>query len=49
MNIDRLAKEGIRFENAFVTNALSGPSLASTLTGKYSHVHKVVNNSAAFD
>lgn len=36
-NLDRLADEGIRFNNAFVTNSLCGPSRASVLSGLYSH------------
>jgi len=40
-NIDRLAREGIRFTNAFVTNALCTPSRATMLTGQYSHVNGV--------
>lgn len=38
-NIDRLAKEGMRFANAFCTNAICGPSRAVILTGKYSHLN----------
>jgi arylsulfatase A-like enzyme len=38
-NIDRLAKEGIIFQKAFVENSISAPSRATLLTGKYSHVH----------
>lgn len=38
-NIDRLAKEGMRFENAFVTNALCGPSRATLITGTYSNIN----------
>ncbi|MBO5538837.1 MAG: sulfatase [Prevotella sp.] len=36
-NIDRLANEGMRFDNAFVENSLSSPSRACTITGLYSH------------
>ena len=43
-NLDRLAREGMRFENAFVTNALCGPSRACVLTGKYSHVNGFEDN-----
>ena len=35
-NMDRLAREGMRFENCYATNALSGPSRACILTGKFS-------------
>lgn len=45
-NIDRLAREGMRFDNAFVTNALCGPSRACVLTGKYSHVNGFMDNTA---
>lgn len=36
-NIDRLAKGGILFRNAFVENSLSTPSRACLMTGLYSH------------
>jgi arylsulfatase A-like enzyme len=45
-NLDRLAREGMKFENAFVTNALCGPSRATLLTGKYSHANGFMTNSA---
>ena len=48
-NLDRLAEEGIRFENSFVTNSICAPSRAVLLTGKYSHLNGVINNSAEFD
>jgi len=37
-NMDRLAREGIRFRNAFVVNALCSPSRACYLTGWWVHV-----------
>ncbi|MFN0088519.1 MAG: sulfatase [Blastocatellia bacterium] len=40
-NIDRLANEGMKFENAFVTNSICTPSRAVILTGKYSHLNGV--------
>jgi len=44
-HIDRLAREGMRFDRCLVTNALCGPSRASILTGTYSHINGFVNNS----
>lgn len=46
-NIDRLAREGMRFNNAFVTNALCAPSRATLMTGKYSHLNGMVANPGA--
>ncbi len=42
-NIDRLAHEGILFENAFCTNAICTPSRAAILTGQYAHVNGVLD------
>jgi len=44
-NMDRLAREGVLFENAFVTTSLCSPSRASFLTGCYAHTHGVFFNS----
>jgi len=43
-NLDRLADEGARFANMFVTTSLCSPSRASFLSGLYAHSHGVVNN-----
>src|SRR5438477_6143854 len=44
-NIDRLAKEGVRFNRCVVPNSICGPSRATVLTGKYNHINGFVNNS----
>ena len=48
-NIDRIAKEGVRFTNSFVANSLSGPSRACLLTGKHSHKNGFTDNTKRFD
>jgi arylsulfatase A-like enzyme len=40
-HIDRLANEGIRFTNAFITASSCSPSRASILTGQYPHTNGV--------
>lgn len=44
-HIDRLAREGVRFDRCLVPNSICGPSRASVLTGKYSHANGFYNNS----
>ena len=43
-NLDRLAREGMLFESCYVPNAISGPSRACILPGKYSHVNGFTDN-----
>jgi N-acetylglucosamine-6-sulfatase len=43
-NLDRLAAEGARFANAFVTTSLCSPSRAAMMSGLYAHRHGVLNN-----
>ncbi|MBK9171162.1 MAG: sulfatase [Bryobacterales bacterium] len=48
-HMDRIAAEGARFDNCFVTNSLCAPSRATVLTGCYSHVHGIYGNSEKRD
>jgi len=48
-NIDRIAAEGVRFNNSFVTNSICAPSRAVMLTGKYSHLNGLRDNRDTFD
>lgn len=43
-NIDRIGKEGMRFDRCIVPNSICGPSRAMVLTGKYSHANGFYNN-----
>ena len=43
-NIDRIAREGLKFNNCFVTNSISGPCRAVMLTGKFSHKNGFYDN-----
>ncbi|HVW91470.1 MAG TPA: sulfatase [Devosia sp.] len=40
-NLDRIADEGMRLDNCYVTNSICTPSRASILTGTYNHVNTV--------
>lgn len=43
-NIDRLAAQGVRFDRAFVTSGVCGPSRTSFYTGRYPISHRVTWN-----
>jgi len=45
-NMDRIAREGVRFLNAFATTPLCSPSRASFLTGQYPHTNGILDNTA---
>ncbi|MHA6480921.1 sulfatase family protein [Paenibacillus sp. strain BS8-2] len=48
-NIDRIAKEGMRFDNCFCTNSICSPSRAATLTGTYNHINGIKTIFDEFD
>ncbi len=48
-NIDRIAKMGMLFTQASVTNSICAPSRATILTGKHSHMNGKVDNHFPFD
>ncbi len=48
-NIDKLAAEGMLFENSFCTNSICGPSRAVIMSGKHSHKNGFMNNGNSFD
>jgi arylsulfatase A-like enzyme/predicted Zn-dependent protease len=47
-NIDRLARQGIRFENCYTPVPLTSPAHCSLFTGKYPIGHGVRNNGSYF-
>ncbi len=48
-NIDRIAQQGVRFDNCFCTNSICAPSRAVILTGQYSHLNGVKTLNDALD
>ena len=48
-HIDRIAAEGMRFDNCFCTNSICTPSRAAILTGTYNHVNGVTTLSTHLD
>ncbi len=48
-NIDKLAAEGMLFENSFCTNSICGPSRAVIQTGKHSHLNGFRRNGNKFN
>jgi arylsulfatase A-like enzyme len=47
--IDRIAEEGMRFDNCFCTNSICTPSRAVILTGTYNHINHVTTLSTHMD
>lgn len=48
-NIDSLARDGMLFEQCYVTNSICGPMRAAIQTGKYSHANGFLVNGNRFD
>ena len=47
-HIDKLAKEGIRFDNAYTPSPICVPARASIATGKYVHEHRCWANAIPY-
>jgi arylsulfatase A-like enzyme len=47
-SMDRLAAEGVRFRNAFITHSICSPGRAGFLTGQYTHVNGIMDNGTPF-
>lgn len=47
-SMDKMAKGGVHFKNAFVTTSLCSPSRATILTGQYMHNHGIIDNNTGF-
>ncbi|MCF7854456.1 MAG: sulfatase [Candidatus Pacebacteria bacterium] len=48
-NLDRIANEGMLFNNCFCTNSICTPSRATILTGTYNHVNNVTTLATHMD
>lgn len=48
-NMDRIAREGMRFNRCYVTNSICGPCRAVIQTGKYSHLNGFATNRDRFN
>ncbi len=48
-NLDRIANDGMRFDNAFCTNSICTPSRAAILTGTYNHINEVTTLDTKMD
>jgi arylsulfatase A-like enzyme len=43
-NLDRFAREGVRFSSSYTVSPVCSPARASVFTGRYQHVHGVTTN-----
>jgi len=43
-NMDRIGREGVRFDNATCVTPYCSPSRASIITGVYPHTHRILSN-----
>jgi arylsulfatase A-like enzyme len=43
-NLDRIAREGMKFDRCIVPNSICGPCRATILTGTYNHINGFYNN-----
>ncbi len=47
-NMDRLAADGVRMRNAFITHSICSPGRAGFLTGQYTHINGIMGNNTPF-
>jgi arylsulfatase len=43
-NLDKLARQGVRFASSYTVSPVCSPARASVFTGRYAHVHGVTTN-----